>query len=295
MDHRLRRMFDQVRMGPDQEEAILADLLNEAGGNVPEQRRARTIPKFALIAAALAIVMAGTALAAYWGRVSIEAVDDFGIRGWNDGYRIYSSDCVIPLDSLSAEVRNAFTDSMDASNYISFKSWSDAEAFLGLELADNAQLDQIAKAKRIQYKPSGDTKLKKAWSHCLMSINLPWIINVCTFYEKNNCTIIESVQIKTDYGTDDPSLSVTGGWQVPFQGDAEFLSYKTPGGLEVSICKDIAADGEYERTTYNAYFVKNNALFNLELMSTERWRLHRENLTFFDPWDTLVEILDAYE
>lgn len=292
MDNRLRRMFDQVKMERPREEAILGDILSGTGGLVPDQRRTRAIPRFALMAAVLVFVMAGTAAAiGYFGRVRIEESDHPGGGRWDGSYRAYMSDCVIPLDSLSAEVRDGFSDGTGPSNYISFKSWADAEAFLGLELADNAQLDQMVKSRRIQYKPGGDSKLKKAHTHCLMSVNLPWTVSISAFYEKLSCTVTEEVLITTDYETEDPK----NGWQVFYKGEVAFSEYTTPNGLEVSICKDVTTERSGDCTAYSAYFVKNNALFQLTVRPNQVWNAGRQEYEFADPWDTLVEILDAYE
>lgn len=297
MDKRLRRMFSQVKLDPEREDAMLADLLSGKNEDASAPRGIRRMPRAALIAAVLVFVLAGTALAAYFGQVRIEEADQTGRGKWDGSYYAYASDCVIPLDSLSAEVRNAFPDSTEHSNYISFKSWADAEAFLGLELADNIRLDQMAKSKRIQYKPGGDSKLKKAHSHCLMRVNLPWTISISAYYETTGCVIIEDALIKTDFETDyetgDPSLQ--SGWKISYQGDVDFSEYTTPGGLKVSICKGVTSYGNHKRTTYNAYFVKNNAIFRLEVLANQVWNIEQQVYEFLDPWDTLIEILDAYE
>lgn len=63
-DKRLKRVFDQVKLSREREEAMLADLLNEKKEvSGMKQMNRRRIPAAAFVAAVLVIALAGTALA----------------------------------------------------------------------------------------------------------------------------------------------------------------------------------------------------------------------------------------
>lgn len=293
-NRRLHQVFDQVRLSPEREEAMLADLLGEQKASAGRKSRLN-IPAAALTAAALAVVLAGTAVAVeYWGKVDFELIDDYSTRH-RDGYSVYMPEGGVPVDSLSEEVLAACGDG--GWDYFPFSSWTEAEVFLGLELADNAKLEEMYNSIVIYETKEG----QKSYARCLVSIGcgeegLPATISLTSSYDKENCHISQLVEISTD--ADPLCLERRAGIMVPREDSADFQEYMTPSGLEVTIYAETASDGfrgDYERTTYWAHFIQNSALFTVSLSSTSAWQVGRESRELLDPWETLLEVLDAYE
>ena len=295
-DKELVRVLDQVKLSREREDAMLADLLRgeKEAASMKENRKHR-IPAAALAAAVLVIIFAGTALAAeYFGKVRIEFVDH--IIGAKDGYFAIGPGGAIPADSLSEEVLALCANGGDAC--LPFDSWSEAEAYLGIELADNAVLDQLVKTYGVQYEKTTKTgRLVKRRTQCLLTISanndlhLPKRIKLDSSYSKGNCSVFEYVQLLTDAVEEDYKT----GLGSAFHEEPAFQDYVTPSGLEVTICSDvIRIRKDLVYTEYLAYFVKNGAFFTVHLTSDQNWRAD-VNGKYHDPWDTLIEILDAYE
>jgi len=299
-NRKLVRMFDRVKLLREREEAMLADLLTDKKEDLDmNQNRIRRIPAAALAAAVLVIALAGTALAVeYFGKVRIGLINFSGNSDDLTGYTAYMPEGYIRSEDLSDEILAACPDVSAANGswliQLPFDSWSEAEVFLGLELADNSKLEQMP-PKKLEYYPDGHNK---ALSPCVMSVNYcperrrPSHIGLHTCYQEANCHVRELVSIAVDSAGE-------GGTSVPFCGDTAFQEYVTPSGLEVTIYSEVVTrtygGGSYDDTSHVAHFIKNNALFTVRVSTTEAWKIGREGQEFLDPWDMLIEILDAYE
>lgn len=301
MEKKYRELFDGIHAS----ERLRTEVMHMNNTEHPNTQSKRSVPAAALIAAVLVAALAGTALAVeYFGRVDVEIGEFLGTH--KKGYNVYMPEERIPVGWLSDEVLAA-APGAGASRYVKlpFDSWSDAEAFLGLEVADNAELEQMWKRRLVYetYRPGASLAQAQKKSPCLVSIvyspqQLPENISIRTCYQKNNCFITESAAMITDCATDYYKEII--GISVPMQNGAEFQEYVTPSGMEVTIYKAVTSDSrqnnrEYDSTQYNAHFVKNGALFTLSLYSDEAYQIGRESVVFYDPWETLIEILDAYE
>ena len=102
-DKRLKRVFDQVRLSQEREEAMLADLLNEKKevSGMKQTNNRHRIPAAALVAAVLVIALAGTAVAAsYFGRLDVLPAEG----GYENGYHIWGAYQNIPPERLSKEL-----------------------------------------------------------------------------------------------------------------------------------------------------------------------------------------------
>lgn len=295
---KLARVLDQVKLSQEREETMLADLLREekeAAGM--KENKKRKIPAAALAAAVLVAVLAGTALASeYFGKVKIELADN--IIGTKDGYWAIGPGGTIPADSFSEEVLALCADMGPRdSARLPFDSWSEAEEYLGIELADNAVLeDQFVKAYSVQYeKTTPKGRQVKRMAQCLLIIDanaqrhLPSRITVDTSYYRGNCSVIQLVNLATDAVEGDYKT----GLGSAFDGEYSFQEYVTPNGLEVTIYSEVTQDRNISRTSYMAHFVKNGAFFTVQLIPNY-WP-DDANVKYYDPWDTLIEILDAYE
>lgn len=298
-DKKLARILDQVKLSSEREDAILADLLREEkeAANMKENRR-RRIPAAALVAVVLVMILAGTALGAeYFGKVKIELADN--VIGAKDGYWAIGPGGTVPADSFSEEVLALCADMGPWDSVrLPFDSWSEAEEYLGIELADNAVLeDQFVKAYGMQYEkttPKGRQVKRRA--QCLLIIDanaqrhLPSRITVDTSYYRGNCSVIQLVQLATDAVEGDYKT----GLGSAFDGEYSFQEYVTPSGLEVTIYSEVIQERNTSRIGYMAHFVKNGAFFTVQLITDDNWRIDK-GIKYYDPWDTLIEILDAYE
>ena len=146
MEKEYRELFDEVHAS----RRLRMEVMNMKH---EETKHAHRIPRAALVAAALALVLAGTAVAAeHLGWIKIEPVSGWlGPDGPVDGggYTLtYENDGRFPAESLSKEVF-AIGEEIGDVHYprrtIPFESWAACEKFLGVELADNPQLERMGK------------------------------------------------------------------------------------------------------------------------------------------------------
>lgn len=278
-DKRLKRVFDQVKLSREREEAMLADLLNEKKEvSSMKQTNRRRIPA-AVFAAVLAAVLAGTALAVeYWGRINIvELLDGYaGERGkW---YGAYMEGGRIPADSLSENIWATSDSASEKGNvHLTFDSRLEAETFLGLDLADNALLEQMP-VDLISYSPDDQTVIQ---SPCFMEVTyssgqIPAVVTVQSYYmeEEPACRVFEFIE----FGTDFASEKFEPGARSRMGDEADFQVYVTPNGIEATI---YSGRGKTDTFIHSAYFVKNNVFYSIDVFSSDL--------------DTLIEILDAYE
>lgn len=300
-NQKLDRVFDRVKLSREREEAMLADLLmEEKEGSGMKQTNRRRLPAAVLAAAMLAAVLAGTALAVeYFGKVRIEHID--GFVGHKEGYFAYgpSGSGIIPADSFSEDVLALCADmEWNENAKLPFRSWSEAEEYLGIELADNPVLEQFTKYNGIHYEGTAPTgHPEKRGTHCLLTISadetqhLPCRIELDTCASKGNCTVNQWVQLLTDAAGEEDKT----GAGAALRGETAFQEYVTPSGLEVMIYSEVVPERGYDRTIYMAHFVKNGAFFTVQLISRSSPQSGQGGEAFYDPWDTLIEVLDAYE
>lgn len=246
-----------------------------------KQNRKRRIPAAALVAAVLVAVLAGTALAReYFGHITV--VPQYGGSDGGDAsaYSLYGEYDRIPADRLSEDVMSLGAEAGDPGLVTkSFGSWSECEAFLGLELADNSKLDQLRRNASLIL----DNDSPKAANAVQISYfgQLPYTISIFSSYEGDGFSLIETALLRTEYN--DPSSSAD--MQLDLQAGADFEEYVTPSGMAVTIAAESRSDGNGR---YLAHFVRNNAIFTLDLC-------FGEDQSGDAMLETLKEILDAYE
>lgn len=146
MEKKYRELFDGVHAS----ERLRTEVRNMKH---EQTKRIHKIPRAALAAAVLAIALAGTALAAeYFGWLKsarpLEASELYNANT-TAGYRTEIEYGRIPVESLSPEALEWISSLPGTEerpfDSQSFDSWQDAENFLGLELADNALLEGMAR------------------------------------------------------------------------------------------------------------------------------------------------------
>lgn len=235
-DKRLKRVFDQVKLSPEREEAMLADLLRkqkEVSGMKTNNRR--RLPAAALVAAVLVVVLAGTALAAeYFGWLKLirpmepgEFLDDSAQAGYQTK-TVYDK---IPAENLTPEALAWITSVSEGGkdNYDTktFDTWQDAENFLGLELANNALLDGMG-TKNVS---SSSGVIGSSLPCRVVSEGLAGLTEVLSSHQDGEYIIMQTALLQiASLGQEDCPASLTS--RLESSGSLQSETYQTPGGLE---------------------------------------------------------------
>lgn len=295
-DKKLNRVFDQVKLSPEREEAMLADLLRgKKEVSTMKRTTRRRIPAAALAAAALVAVLAGTALAeSYFGRLDVTPVKgDF-----ENGYQVTGAYQNIPPERLSEELLERAAQAGGGIDELIFGSWSEAEEFIGLEIADNPMLEEMAQS---EWTPphEGDATpedMRRCTVQMNYSLGLPDQITLYAsyfgdYFEEGpfGVNVLAFLRVKGAGGQADRPVSLS-------LGNIENVSeekYVTPSGVEVTIFTQDGAvtravDGaSFQQPFYTAYFELHNAVFELYTAYSE------ENADI--ALSRLKQVLDAYE
>ena len=281
-DKRLKRVFDQVKLSREREEAMLADLLNEKKEvSGMKQMNRRRIPAAAFVAAVLVIALAGTALA-YFSRVTVAPYGDEG------GYSVRAETGNVPLSELSEDVLQRAAEASVSGELLPFQSWEEAEEYLGLDIADNARLEQMEKSMRAMSLGEDDSPVL---APCLLLLwyygsGRPDTIDLSACYEEGDYAVnVEAVLL-----VEDPDFAWERSYHFATAG-AEMSGaeqYVTPGGLETTIVTS--------RETFreDAVFTKCEAEFVLGRASFRVWISVPDGDSVEGPESLLKEVLDAY-
>lgn len=147
METKYREMFDQVRASERLRKEVMEMTKQEK--TAPKRR----IPRAGLIAAALALALAGTAIAAAY-RVHIQnfTPEQLAEEGADDGYAVLTDVEPTPLEDFSQEAREAAADAERPWGQVvrapedrspgtkrfswsqDFETWEEAEEFLGIQV-----------------------------------------------------------------------------------------------------------------------------------------------------------------
>ena len=280
-DKRLKRVFDQVKLSREREEAMLADLLNEKKEvSGMKQMNRRRIPAAAFVAAVLVIALAGTALA-YFSRVTVAPYGDEG------GYSVRAETGNVPLSELSEDVLQRAAEASVSGELLPFQSWEEAEEYLGLDIADNARLEQMEKSMRAMSLGEDDSPVL---APCLLLLwyygsGRPDTIDLSACYEEGDYAVnVEAVLL-----VEDPDFDWERSYHFANAG-AEMSGaeqYVTPGGLETTVTS---------RETFreDAVFTKCEAEFVLGRASFRVWISVPDGDSVEGPESLLKEVLDAY-
>lgn len=295
-DKNLNRVFDRVKLSPEREEAMLADLLREKKEvSSMKQTNRRRIPAAALAAAALAVILAGTALAeSYFDRLKVTPVDgDF-----ENGYRVTGASQNIPAECLSEELLERAAQARWGSEELSFGSWSEAEEFLGLEIADNPMLEEMAQSEWTPLHECDATpeEVRICTVQMYYDDGLPHQIVLYTgyfgdYFEEGpfGVNVIATLRVKASEQGDRP-VSIGVGGKIENVSEEKYV---TPSGMEVAIFNQEgtgtrAVDGStFQQPFYTACFELHNAVFELYAAYRE------ENADV--ALSRLKQVLDAYE
>lgn len=294
-DNRLKRVFDQVKLSPEREGAMLADLLHEKKEvSSMKQTTKRRIPAAALVAAALVAVLAGTAVAVgYSGRLDVTPVDgDF-----ENGYNVRGAYQNIPPERLSTELLERAERIGGGSEELIFGSWSEAEEFIGLEIADNPMLEEMAQSEWTPLHDGDATPedMRRCTAHMSYSMGLPnkiWLHAdyFGDYFEEGTfgVNVLAYMCVKAEGRNDRPfTVGHTNGQNL------EVEEYTTPSGLEVTIvsgeypCVRAYDGATFQQHAYMAYFSLRSVMFEL-------WTNYNED-TAESSLRLLKQVLDAYE
>lgn len=272
MEKEYRELFDGVRASG----RLRMEVMNMKR---EETKRVRRIPRAALIAAALVLALAGTAVA-YLSRVTVAP--------YGDGYSVHAEAGNVPLASLSEVVLQRAANADSRADALPFQSWDDAEAYLGLEIADNARLEQMEKSMRAMSLGEDDSPVL---APCLLLLwyygsGRPDTIDLSACYEEGDYAVnVEAVLL-----VEDPDFDWERSYHFANAG-AEMSGaeqYVTPGGLETTIVTS--------RETFreDAVFTKCEAEFVLGRASFRVWISVPDGDSVEGPESLLKEVLDAY-
>ena len=279
---KLARVFDRVRLSREREDAILAGLMKEHNEEVPNMKQTarRRVPAAALAAAVLAVVLAGTAVAAYLSRLTVTP--------YEAGYKVRTEAKNIPQESLPEDLRERAAALGGKSTHLPFDSWDEAEAYLGREIADNPRLDQM-ETRLCGGVASGDAETVEAPCVILLSAHngLPDIIEMDACYAENRCYLSVNAMLIAK----NPLLG--GDKAVGFVNTMADLTgtetYVTPSGLETTIVTSREDVLGTVYTKYEAQFILNDATFRVGTSVDEQQQSGEEVL------ELLKEVLDAYQ
>ena len=281
-DKRLKRVFDQVKLSREREEAMLADLLNEKKEvSGMKQMNRRRIPAAAFVAAVLVIALAGTALA-YFSRVTVAPYGDEG------GYSVRAETGNVPLSELSEDVLQRAAEASVSGELLPFQSWEEAEEYLGLDIADNARLEQMEKSLRAMSLGEDDSPVL---APCLLLLwyygsGRPDTIDLSACYEEGDYAVnVEAVLLVEDPDFDRERSYHFANTAAEMAGAEQYV---TPGGLETTIVTS--------RETFreDAVFTKCEAEFVLGRAFFRVWSSVPDGDSVEGAESLLKEVLDAY-
>lgn len=294
------REYKETFDGVHASQRLKTEVLNMKREEHAEKKR--RVPAAALVAAALAAVLAGTALAAeYFGWVRIGPISNWlGPDGQPEdggGYGIAYETGRFPAENLSEEVFAIGQEIGDVHiprRMIAFNSWAACEEFLDVELANNPRLDQMQK-KTVRVE-GADGGLGDVYAYVSLTYAelMPSYVSATAYYgEGPYISGWQHVQLCTQYAPDgDPEY-----WDVriPQNGEEPLTceTYITAGGTEAAIFTDTydAANSTY--TDCYASFVKDHMRFGLGV--SVRTHAYQEPTGAPDALELIKEILDAYE
>lgn len=280
-DKRLKRVFDQVKLSPEREETMLADLLAEQKEDTMKQKNRRRIPAAAIAAAVLVAVLAGTAMA-YFSRVTVAPYGDEG------GYSVRAETGNVPLSELSEDVLQRAAEASVSGELLPFQSWEEAEEYLGLDIADNARLEQMEKGLwGIDLDEGQGPVVAPCITDLRYSNGLPDTITLTASYVEGDYSVKEEAVLMVE----DPGFDANRAYNFanPMAELHSTEAYVTPSGVEaVIITSRVVFREDFVRMEYTAQFVLHQASFSVRI-SVDEGKSGGGALTL------LKEILDSYE
>lgn len=280
MEKEYRELFDGVRAS----DRLRREVMNMKR---EETKRIRRIPRAALIAAVLVVILAGTALAAeLLGYIQIDLKNPDETNTSGEGYTGGAAYQTIPGESLSEAALERAAGMEDVFGNWKFDSWSEAAAFLGIELLSNPKLEELPPVKK---KGGCDAMV---WIYSGEDQQQPFFILLSASYQADGCRITQAAHMNFQH-LGYPQQEA--GWEfAKHRGETHLEEYTMPSGIEASIItttKKIGAAGVLDYTTHTAYWVTDDVLYAL------RTSVHDpvDHPDSVHALEILKEVLDAYE
>ena len=293
--------------------------------NMTEQERSggrRRFPKAALIAAALVLALAGTAVGAELLGLTVNFVTG---SSWcenespSTGYEILVDRALMPAGRLSAEALELAASTGDGVCYLDFPTLEEGRSFWGLELPGNPMLNipQMMKVQTSSGTYTGECVLRMScqggalmWSDLETHYSVPR-------YSQRPVTVWLTASIVTENAANlDYENARNVGRYFNAEPDGVVQSYEeyvTPSGLEAVIvtshvitqiepeaeakASEEAAQVARELRCTSAFFVRDDILYELTVndfafdVGEDACFRYKEE----DALEILKEILDAYE
>lgn len=248
-------------------------LAEQLAGLPEKKRRPRTV-KWAMIAACLCMALVGTAAAAgaFPKLIVTDAFQAVRPDGKEiSGYTVQGGVVEIPLEKLSDEARTFAAEQMRLPATKDCESWSAAEEFIGIEVANNSVLDQLEPAessvsydgKEIPFR-CGVTISGRCDEPSCIELKVAYRLDFAREPGISQGGFANDIGIGVSamlYMDSSYSLETDAEQQYRFQGikGVTTETYVTPGGLETVI----ATMPREKETFYFAHFVLNGARFEI--------------------------------
>lgn len=272
MEKGYRELFDEVHAP----ERLKMEVMNMKHEKI---EHAHKIPRAALIAAVLVFILVGSA-AAYLSRMRVAP--------YGDGYSFQAETGNIPLASLPEDLLRRAEKADQVQEALTFQSWDEAEAYLGLEIADNKRLDQMEKGLwGISLGESSQPVMAPVIMLLQYRNGLPDTIILTASYVEGDASVMAEAALMVEDPTFDKDRSYH--FAAPGMELKSVETYVTPGGMETAITTCRASYREdWVRTEYYGQFVLGRAAFRVRTGANE-------GESGEDALALLKEVLDAYE
>ena len=279
-----QEMFDEVRASGRLRQEVM---------NMTKQERTapkRRMPRAAIVAAALVLAQAGTALAAeVLGAISIRFLDGGGED--SASYQVLGDLGRVPVEIFSDELLAWAADGiMDISgeftyNYRRFDYWAEAEAFMGVKLAENTVMEKPGRRgwQRTMNVNGVNSEEDYVSTHCMVDMvmkdGLPYRVSVEAYYRADcgegkkekvrvQATMFTEVMDDvTNWCYEEGVLRDSREWD-----ECTCETYITPNGLEATIVSEELEpytweyDGNEVTEQYvfrTAYFIWNDVFYEV--------------------------------
>lgn len=274
--------------------------LMEQAGQRPLKRRGFRPLRAALIAACLALALAGTAGAVQFFGVQVDLQTDPDHPG--DNYTVKGGVAFFPVDGFPQQIQDLAVPHETTGR--NFASWAEMEGFLGRSLPHSTVLDRADPGPLA--KISGSDRATHILLHTNTADQGLYSIRMEGHYLLDGLWIQQSALLYTDkaeqnhreYGREGEEFK--GGVVMLYEEGSVMTeeTYTTPGGLTATIVGVAPAANAFRSTTdYNAHFSINGIQYSVIVRSYPVGMTAAEAAAADDPAHTLAvlkQVLDGF-
>lgn len=294
-----RDALDSLRFSEDGKERIVKNLMEQQAGRPVKGKRFRPL-RAAMIAAALCLALAGTAVAVQVFEVRVDLQTNPVHPG--DNYTVTGGIAFFPVEDFPQQVQDlAVPHETTGQN---FTSWAEAEEFLGRSLPHSTVLDSAEPGPKAKISGSNRT------THILLHANTVdqglCSIGVEGHYLLDGFWVQQAALLYTDKAEQNyqeysrEGEEFKGGVVMTYEEGSTMTeeTYTTPGGLTATIVGVAPAPGSSRPTTdYNAHFSINGIQYSVFVRFYMVGRTPAEAAAADDPahtLDVLKQVLDGF-